>query len=120
MNKVGVDEYIGKQVSPQREICEELRKMILDRYPDIGERMKLGVPWYGECFYIVSLRDHVNLGFSMKGLTKDEVKLFKGKGTTMRVVEISSLGDIDVGQIVKLMEIVMDRYVKDNTVNGHH
>jgi hypothetical protein len=106
MRKVSVEEYIGKQPDPQRLICLKLRKMILDRYPDIGERMKLGVPWYGEDFYIVSLRDHVNLGFSMNGLTKDEVQLFKGSGTSMKVIEMASLDDIDEGRIIGLMEIV--------------
>jgi hypothetical protein len=35
--------------------------------------MKWGVPAYGDRkYYIVALKDHVNLGFSLKGLTKDD------------------------------------------------
>ena len=44
MNKE-VDDYIEKQKSPQKEICQELRKIILKTFPDIKEEMKLGVPF---------------------------------------------------------------------------
>ena len=70
-----VDEYIKKQKSPQKEICQKLRTIILKTYPGINEEMKVGVPCYGSSkedycgkFYIAALKDHVNLGFSLKGL----------------------------------------------------
>ena len=49
--------------------------------------MKLGVPWYEGKYYIVALKDRVNLGFSLKGLSKEEVSLFKGGGKTMKIIE---------------------------------
>ncbi|MDA0525712.1 DUF1801 domain-containing protein [Methanococcoides alaskense] len=60
-----VQVYIKKQGTPQREIVEALRRMILKTFPDIKEELKLGVPWYEGKYYLVALKDHVNLGFSM-------------------------------------------------------
>lgn len=63
--KTTVDEYIQKQPNPQREVLTELRKLIVGQYPDLGEEMKMGVPWYGGKFYLVGLKDHVNMGFCL-------------------------------------------------------
>ena len=101
-----VDNYIQKQASPQKEICESLREIILKTFPNIKEEMKLGVPWYEGKYYIVSLKEHVNLGFSLKGLSKEEVGLFRGSGKTMRVIEIKSTQDIDEENIVRLLKLV--------------
>jgi hypothetical protein len=101
-----VDDYVEKQKSPQREICQRLRKIILDTFPDIKEEMKLGVPWYEGKYYIVALKDHVNLGVSLKGLSKKEIELFEGNGKTMKHIKIHSLNDIDETKIVKLLKII--------------
>jgi len=102
-----VDDYIQKQRSPQKEICQKLRRLILKTFPDPKEEMKWGVPTFcNGRFYIVSLKDHVNLGFSLKGLSKEEVALFQGSGKTMKYLRISSLEDIDKDKIVKLLKVV--------------
>jgi len=82
MNKE-VEKYTEKQKSPQREICHKLRTIILKTFPDIQEEMKMGVPWYEGKYYIVALKDHINLGFSLKGLSKEEIELFEGGGKTI-------------------------------------
>ncbi len=105
-----VDDYIGKQKSPQREICQNLRKIILEEFPDIKEEMKLGVPWYEDKYYIVALKDHVNLGFSLKGLSKEEVALFEGSGKTMKHVKVHSLNEIDKVKIIGLLKVVKKSY----------
>lgn len=105
MNKE-VDDYIEKQKSPQREICQRLRKIILKTLPNIKEEMKLGVPWYEEKYYIVALKDHVNLGFSLKGLSSKEVGLFEGGGKTMKHIKISSLNEINEKKIVELLKVI--------------
>jgi hypothetical protein len=105
MNKE-VEEYIEKQKSPQKEICKKLRKIILKTFPDIKEEMKLGVPWYEGKYYIVALKTHVNLGFSLEGLSKEEIKLFEGGGKTMKHIKISSLQEMDENKIVKLLKLV--------------
>ncbi|MFH1393322.1 MAG: DUF1801 domain-containing protein [Candidatus Micrarchaeota archaeon] len=100
-----VDEYLEKQKSPQKEICKKLRKIILKTFPEINEEMRLGVPYYEGKFYIVALKDHVNLGVSLKGLTKDEIALFEGAGKTMKHLKFASLKEIDAKKIVKLLKL---------------
>ena len=105
MNKV--DDYIQKQKSPQKEICQKLREIVLKIFPDAKEEMKWGVPAFADGkFYIVALKDHVNLGFSIKGLSKDEIALFDGGGKTMKHIEIGKVQGIDEKRIVKLLKMV--------------
>ena len=105
-----IDDYIQKQPSPQKEICRELRGFILKAFPDVKEDMKWGVPAFADGrFYIVALKDHVNLGFSSKGLTKVEQALFDGGGKTMRHIQIVGLEDIDKERIAKLLKLVYNK-----------
>jgi hypothetical protein len=102
-----VDEYIEKQKSPQKEICIKLRKILFQTFPDIKEEMKWGVPSYGNGkYYFVALDTHVNLGFSIKGLSKENIALFHGSGKTMRNIEIRSEDELDEKQIVKLLKLI--------------
>ena len=108
-----VDEYIKKQKSPQKEICQRLRSIILTAFPKITEEMKAGVPCYGSTkedycgkFYIAALKDHINLGFSLKGLTKKQQGFFEGSGKTMKHVKIYSLEEIDEKKIIRLLKMV--------------
>jgi hypothetical protein len=101
-----VEDYINKQPSPNKEICQRLRGIILKTFPDIKEQMKLGVPWYEGKYYIVALKDHVNLGFSIRGLSREEVSSFSGSGKTMKVIEIRSVDEIDESDIIRLLKIV--------------
>jgi hypothetical protein len=101
-----VKEYIEKQKSPQKEICYRLRDIILKTFPGIKEEMKWGVPTFsGGKYYIGALKEHVNLGFSINGLTKEEIALFEGSGKTMRHIKVRTPGDIDEKRIVKLLNI---------------
>ena len=95
-----IELYIRKQMSPQKEIVRRVRKIILRTFPDIKEEMKMGVPWYEGKLYVATLRDHVNLGFCLKGLSEKE-----GSGRTMRHVKIHSLKDIDDKNIEKLLRM---------------
>ncbi|MBN2101293.1 MAG: DUF1801 domain-containing protein [Candidatus Aenigmarchaeota archaeon] len=105
MKSKEVDEYIEKQKSPQKEICRKLRKIILAKFPKAEEKMKLGVPWYGK-FYIVSLKDSVNLGFSVEGLPKKDADNFSGKGRMMRHLKFRDVKEIDEKKISGLLELV--------------
>ncbi len=110
-----VDEYIEKQQSPQKEICNKLRKIIFKVFPDIEEEMKWGVPSYDKGkYYFVALKSHVNLGFSIKGLSKNEISLFKGSGKTMRNIEIKTEYEIDEKQIVKLLKLIQEKLCERN------
>jgi hypothetical protein len=102
-----IDDYIESQPSPQKEVCRTLRSMVLRYFPGTDEEMKWGVPAFAQgLFYIVALKDHVNLGFSIKGLNKDEIALFDGGGKTMKHIEIRDLNDIDEKRIEQLMRMV--------------
>ncbi len=104
-----VDKYIEKQGSPQKEIAQKLRRIIFTTFPDISEDFKLGVPWYAGKFYIVALKDHVNLGFSLKGLSKEETALFEGSGKTMKHLKFCSLTDVDEKKIVALLKLLDEK-----------
>ena len=109
-----VDEYIERQRAPQREICSKLRKIILGAYPDIIEKMKWGVPTYlreeeGNLkakYYIAALKDKVNLGFSIEGLSKEETAHFEGQGKEMRHIKVRSIEEIDERRIVRLLGLI--------------
>ncbi len=101
-----VDEYIEKQKSPQKEICQILRDIIIKTFPSIKEEMKYGVPYYGDKYYIVALKTHVNLGFSIKDLTEVEINRLEGTGKTTRHIKINSIEEIDEKTIIELLKMV--------------
>jgi len=101
-----VREYLDKLPSPQKEICEEVRNIILKTFPNLEESFKNGVPWYECKYYIVGLKDHVNIGFSVEGLTDGEMSLFEGKGKYMRHIKLFSLDEVDESRIVSLLKVV--------------
>ena len=106
MAKKTVEEYISEPNTSQKEICQILRELILKTFPGIKEEMKYGVPYYGNKFYIVALKTHVNLGFSIEGLTSEEIKVFEGTGKTTRHIKIKSKEAIDKEKLIKLLKIV--------------
>lgn len=106
---ISVKEYIEKQNSPQNEICKELRDIILRTFPDIKEEMKLGVPYYEDKFYIVALKGHVNLGFSIEGLSDKEISFFDGGGRTTKHIRIYTPEEIDEKRIKQLLRLVYER-----------
>jgi len=67
----------------------------------------MGVPVFGNgLFYVVALKDYVDLGFSATKLTKEELMLFDGGGKTARDIKIKSLNNLDIKQIKKLLNLV--------------
>ena len=101
-----VDDYINKQGSPQKGICQNLRRLILRTFPDTEEEMKWGVPAFADGrFYIVALKDHVNLGFSIEGLTKEDLGLFDGGGKTTKHIKVDNI-DMDENRIIELLKLV--------------
>lgn len=66
----------------------------------------MGVPFYENKFYLVALKDSVNLGFAVQDLTEKQAENFKGKGKYMRHLKFHTLKDIDKDHIVKLLKMV--------------
>ena len=109
MNKE-IDDYIKKQKLPQKEICQELRKIILETLPGAKEEMKWSVPVFAEGkFYIGAFKNSTNLGSAINGLTNEEKKLFEGSGKTMKHIKIRSLQDIDEEKMTKLIKFVAQK-----------
>ena len=106
-----VEKYIEKQKAPQREIIQKLRETILNTVPEVKEEFKMGVPWYNGKFYVVALKDHVNLGVSVNGLSEQEKALFEGKGSMMRHIKFHSLADVDETRVTMLLRLVADKSV---------
>jgi len=103
-----VNNYFSAQNSPQKEICKKVRELLFAALPDITEEFKNGVPWYGK-FYIVGLKDSVNVGFSIIGLNDKDIKLFSGKGKYMRHVKIHTIDEVDPANLTKLF-LLVDKY----------
>jgi len=101
-----IKNYLDNLPSPQKEICEKIRKIIIKTFPDLKESMKNGVPSYENKYYIVGLKDHVNIGFFIEGLSAEEIGLFEGKGKLTRHIKIYSLDEIDEKKFVKLLKVI--------------
>ena len=105
--KSSVDDYIAKQQSPQKEICQALRSIIKEIRPEVTEEMKWGVPTYADGkYYLVALKGHVNMGFSIEGMSDTEISVFKGTGKTMRHIEFKDLSKINKSEIEHWMNLV--------------
>jgi hypothetical protein len=100
---------VEKQKPPQKDIVQSLRNIILKTLPGIKEEFKMGVPWYEDKFYVVALKDHVNLGFAVKGLSEQEMALFEGKGKMMRHRKFYSLEDVDEARVAQLLRLVAEK-----------
>lgn len=105
MKSKEVDQYIEKFDGEKKAILKRLRNIILKTRPELKEEMKWGAPWYGGFFYLVALKDHVNMGFAFGGLLKKHEKELEGKGEYMRHIKFFSLKDIDEKKIVRLMKL---------------
>ena len=105
-----VDEYINKQAHPQKEILVQLRKIILKTVPGIVEEMKMGVSWYEGKFYLVALKDHVNLGFAYDQSLEKYQNQLEGKGKYMRHIKFFSPKDIDPKKLIPFIKATKKGY----------
>jgi len=105
-----VKKYIEKQKNPQKAIIKKLRQIILKTLPDIEESFKNGVPWYEDKFYLVGLRDKVNFGFGINGLTKKELDQLEGNGKLMRHIKVFQSKEIDESKLVRLIKLVNKKH----------
>jgi hypothetical protein len=102
-----VDKYIAKQSFPQKDICQKLRVIIMDTFPDIKEELRWDVPSYDDGkFYFVCLKTGVNLGFSVEGLSDEEKDLFDDGGKTTKHIKMYSMEQIDEERIGNLLRMV--------------
>ncbi|MBN2076693.1 MAG: DUF1801 domain-containing protein [Dehalococcoidales bacterium] len=87
-----------------------MRQLIHNTLSGINEEMKWGVPAFADGkFYIVALKNHVNIGFSIEGLTDEEISLFDGGGKTTRHIQVKDISGIDSARISSLIKLVDNR-----------
>lgn len=102
-----VKAYIEKQKSPQKEILQQVREIFLATLPNCKEEVGWGVITFAAGkFYIAAMKNRVHVGFSVNGLSEDEIRLFEGSGKTMRHIKIPTLEDVDKETLVNLIEMV--------------
>lgn len=104
-----VDAYINRFDGEKKKILKKLRNIILKTRPKLKEEIKMGVPWYSDLFYLVGLKDHVNMGFAFGGLKKNENEL-EGKGRYMRHIKFYSSKDIGEKKLIRLIELTKKPY----------
>ena len=108
-----VKEYIEKQNSPEREILEKAREVILKTFPNCKEEIGWGVlAFKGGKFYLAALNNRVHVGFTIIGLSDGDLKLFEGSGKTARHIKLHSIEDIKKKDIVKIM-LMVDKKVTE-------
>ena len=112
MKSKEVDQYIEKFDGEKKKILKKLRNIILKTRPELKEEFKMGVPWYGGLFYLVGLKDHVNMGFCFGGLLKKHEKELEGKGKYMRHIKFHSSKDIDEKKLIRLIKSTNKSYCK--------
>ena len=99
--------YFAKQTPEKQKILAKLRKIIFKTLPNTKEDYLWGVPVYeGGKFYLAALKKQVNLGFSIVGLSDEEVKFFEGGGKTARHIKVPTLDSIDEAHLTKLIKLV--------------
>ncbi len=104
---IQVNDYIQKQMSPQKEILLKVRSIFEETLSNFEETKAWGVVTFGSReFYIAAMKNRVHVGFAITGLTKDEIGLFEGNGKTMRHIKISTLESIDEKKLIKLIKMV--------------
>jgi len=57
-------------------------------------------------YFIAVVKHGVNFGFSIKGLTRNDIEKFEGSGKTMRNIKFESIEDIDEKRLVDLIKLV--------------
>jgi hypothetical protein len=102
-----VTEYLASLPSPQREICQSLRKLILSNFPQIHEEFKWNYPaYYCDGKRICStggFKDHANLELDYGAHLKDVTGRIVGVGKNTRHIKIKSLQQVDADYFVDLL-----------------
>ena len=106
-----VDKYIEKQKDPNKKILKRLRKIIKKTVPRIKGEVKMGVPWYEGKYYLVSLKDHVNMGFAFNSILEKYKDKLEGKGKYMRHIKFFTEEDVNEKELVTLIKATKKGYV---------
>ena len=99
--------YIAALCSPQMEICQALRELILENFPQMSEEFKWNFPAYyyrGKRICLTSgFRQHVTIELFHGSRLLDTQGRIVGAGKNTRHIKIKSLAEIDTPYFVDLI-----------------
>jgi hypothetical protein len=102
-----VTEYIAALPSPQREICQALRALILENFPQMREEYKWRAPAYnydGKRICILGgFKEHANIELFYGARLQDSQGRIEGLGKNTRHIKIKSIEEIDRRYFVDLI-----------------
>lgn len=102
-----VTNYIDSLDSPQREVCQTLRELILEQFADLREEFKHNYPAY--CFErkricsIGGFKRHAHLELDYGAHLRDTKGRVEGVGKNIRHVKIRGIAEIDEEYFVDLL-----------------
>lgn len=103
-----VTEYITSLPSPQKEICQSLRELILENFPQMREEFKWNYPAYysnGKRICLASgFKEHVTLELFYGAHLQDAQGRIVGGGKNTRHIKLKSLKEIDTNYFVDLFQ----------------
>ncbi|MFQ5925498.1 MAG: DUF1801 domain-containing protein [Dehalococcoidia bacterium] len=101
-----VDDYIANLKSPQREIAEELRRLVKEAAPGVTESIKWRMPVFeqdGLVCYIDSTKEHVRFGFYRGAELPDPDGILEGTSKVGRHIRMRDLSDIRKSSLINLV-----------------
>jgi hypothetical protein len=101
-------EYIASLPSPQREICQSLRELILTNFPQMGEEFKWNFPAYyfnGKRICLTGgFKVHATIELFYGAHLQDTQGRIAGIGKNTRHIKLKSCEEIDTNYFVDLLQ----------------
>lgn len=103
--KLDVDSLVKKLNPKLRELAEKLRVIVKKTLPNAVETVKWGNPTYiidgKNVTWLLTYRDHVDLGFFKGAQLKS--KLLEGTGKGLRHIKVRTVADIQEEEFSRLL-----------------
>ena len=103
-----VKAYIEKQKPKEKELLIAARKLVLNTISESDEFLQWGVLCYAKGkIYLAAMKDKIHVGFSIMGLSTEEIKNFEGSGKTARHIKIfieKELAEKNIANLIKMVE----------------
>src|SRR5690606_39564124 len=99
--------YESRNQSPQKEVCNGLRELILGNIPELREDLKYNFPAYllgtKRICSTGGFKKHANLELDYGAHLRDPKGRVEGVGKNIRHIEIRSLEEVDADYFVDLI-----------------
>ena len=101
-------DYIASLPSPQKEICQLLREMILDTFPQMQEEFRWGFPAYyynGKRICLTGgFKNHANIELFYGAHLHDAKGRVVGVGKNTRHIKLRSLEEVEPDYLIDLLQ----------------